>query len=85
MANCIGSRWLEWKVVFLASRVVLHHVKVVFSGLRGALSVGALTVVFVWSQRSSSLSFEDRLRSPEEMPLVDPESRLRMTARVVVG
>ena len=59
--------------------------RVVFSALRDALLVGAPAVVFVWSQRSSSLSYEGRLRLLEEMPLVDPEGRLRMTARVVVG
>ena len=30
LANCIGSQWLEWKVVFLAPGVVFR-VKVVFS------------------------------------------------------
>ena len=74
--NCIGSRWLEWKVVFQTSEGRLSNLRVLGSRLPCRRAEGrlrlALKVVFVWPRRSSSFGLEGRLRLAVEVVSVLP-------------
>ena len=64
--SCIGSRWLEWKVVFQTGEGRLSDLRMLESHLSRGRAEGrlqsALKVVFNWPRRSSSVGPEGRLR-----------------------